>query len=118
MRCATAGGARTWIVAIAEATATAIMAAALTYSPLVLPLHGSSRIERTEFGNAEPARAEFAPRGMAIAEASLTLALRALASAVDIGSLEIEVDPNETVRIRLGFERREGERDDEHRIDP
>jgi hypothetical protein len=107
MQSATAGRARAWIVAFAEGTATAVMAAALTYLPLASPTHGSSRTGRWALVATEPARADVGPRGMAIAEATLALAQRLLGDTVDIGSLEIEVDASGTVKVRVALERRD-----------
>jgi hypothetical protein len=81
------------------------MAAALTYLPPASRTHTSSVTGQSALVREEPATRE--PRGMAIAAATLALARRVLADTVDIGSLEIEVDVNETVKIRVGFEPRD-----------
>jgi hypothetical protein len=100
--------AHAWTVAIAEATVVTLMAAALTYLPLV-PLTGKpGAIAEPARVSAQPAPPDVAVRGIAVAEATLAaLAQRTLVDAFDMSALEIEVDANETVRIRVGFERRD-----------
>jgi hypothetical protein len=100
--------AHAWIVAIAEATVATLMAAALAYPPLTPLTARPGAIAESARVSAQPATHEVAARGIAVAEATLAaLAQRRRVDAFDVSALEIEIDANETVRVRVGFERRD-----------
>jgi hypothetical protein len=100
--------AHAWIVAIAEAAVTTFMAAVLAYLPLSPLTATPGAIAERASASGQPATPEVAARGIAVAEATLAaFAQRALVDTFEMSALEVEVDANETVRVRVGFERRD-----------